>query len=54
MRRAEWFEIYYRVLPTIDGYSYKKAWEATEAIVKRYKNYNSFKKAKTMYLRHGY
>jgi hypothetical protein len=52
MRRAEWFEIYYQVLP---GYeTYRQAWEATEAIVKRYKNYNSFKKAKTMYLRHGY
>jgi len=61
MTRAEFFEIYFRVLPEIDGRNqYRKAWEAAEVIVKeitgkeRYCNYNSFKVGKSKYFAYGH
>jgi hypothetical protein len=61
MTRAEWFQIYFHVLPETDGRNqYRKAWEAAEAIVKemtgkeRYCNYNSFKVAKSKYFAYGH
>lgn len=60
MTRQEWFEIYWNVTAATDRQlTYRAVWIETEKIVRalegreRYKNYESFKTAKSRYFAYG-